>query len=73
MKYQSYVESPRPTRDVNQNVADEQDDSDFDINVTTEGSNRLADNIENCSRVMFPLVYMSFVMCYFVIYLVDGP
>ena len=36
-----------------------------------DGSDRLADSIENCARILFPLVYTTFLLCYFAIFLVD--
>ena len=44
--------------------------SETNIDIVRDASDDLADLIETFSRVVFPLVYLSFLLCYFVIFLV---
>ena len=36
-----------------------------------EESDRLAESIESCARIVFPLIYLTFLLCYFPIFLVE--
>ena len=64
-----------PTHHANGHLKDElknDDEEEKKSSMLTKTSDRLADNVENFARVLFPVVYTTFLVCYFAFFLIEG-